>query len=94
MRVDAITIETDEDGFTLVIEGRQRSFPDGEYEAVPLRFPIEDPEDLYNAVVGTIGEWLNERNAARATMPANFGATRAEAATPWTIRSTRRTTSA
>lgn len=52
----ATKIESDEDGFYLVIEtdtGRQH-------------FRVLDPEELYDAVRAQIRPWLMERDAARA----------------------------
>jgi hypothetical protein len=50
-----IKIESDEDGFWLVLEVD---------EADPLRVRIEDPEALYDTVKAEIGPWLYERDRA------------------------------
>lgn len=55
MTADTIKIESDEDGFWLVLE------MDGEF---PLRVKIEDPEALYDTVKAEIGPWLYERDNA------------------------------
>lgn len=56
-----IKIETDEDGFYLVVETRLRKFS----------FHLLDPEDLYDKVKAEIGPWLYERDMAKATYPGN-----------------------
>ena len=57
MNADSIRIETDEDGFHLIVE------PEDETEGV-YRFRISDPEALYDHVKAVIGPWLYERDAA------------------------------
>jgi hypothetical protein len=50
-------IEADEDDFTIVVGS---DIDPGRY-----RFPVEDPEALYDHVRATIEPWLMERDAAK-----------------------------
>lgn len=60
--VSDIRIDTDEDGFWLVVDGNE---DDSEpREAVEYRFKIEDAEQLYDRVKAAIGPWLYEREQA------------------------------
>lgn len=60
-----LKIESDEDGFTLVIGS--------DIDPDRYRFPIEDPEALYDTVKAEIGPWLYERDMAKSTRtPAAF----------------------
>ena len=55
-----IRIETDEDGFWLVLRPET-----DEEEVYGLRVKIEDPEALYDHVKAAIGPWLRERDEAK-----------------------------
>jgi hypothetical protein len=58
MNADSIKIESDEDGFHLIVD-----FPGGRFN-----FRIQDvAEELYDSVTYEIGPWLHERNSARGT---------------------------
>lgn len=63
--IDRAEVETDEDGFVLVLTHRDTD--------TPMRFNVQDcAEQLYDTVTGMIGPWLAEKEAARRTMPAGF----------------------
>lgn len=63
MIADSIKIETDEDGFHLIVEAPEE---DGAFfKQRRFDFRIDDPEALYDAVRAEIGPWLREREHAR-----------------------------
>ncbi len=55
-----IAVEWDERGCWLVLK----------YEEIEARWPVDNPEALYDAVRAEIGPWLHERELARKTAPA------------------------
>jgi hypothetical protein len=63
MYVYSIKIESEEDGFHLLIDGDD---PTGEYQFSEFDFRIADPVALLEEVKRTIGEWWAEgQDAAR-----------------------------
>ena len=58
MIAEEIKIESEENGFHLVVDGE--------------RWLIADPEALYDHVKASIGPWLYEMYAAKATMPPSY----------------------
>lgn len=71
MIADSIKIETDEDGFHLIVEAPEE---DGAFfKQRRFDFRIDDPEALYDAVKAEIGPWLYERDAAQRTFVAQGG---------------------
>ncbi len=61
-------IDDEDSGHPLDENGSKVSFP-----AYGYRIRVDDPDALAKAVRETIMPWIAEREAARASMPANWG---------------------
>lgn len=68
LTIDEIRIEGEEDGFHLVIYADDDTVEGANSQAF-LRFRIGLPDQFHAEVQRTIGRWLDEGEAARATMP-------------------------
>jgi len=72
-----IRIDSEEDGFWLTLQDDGDTgalvWPSSGYTRrnapIGYRLRVTDPDQLYKAVTETIGEWIREREQARASMP-------------------------